>query len=329
MKSFARPRVVVSQCLGFAACRYNGQMIEDPFVKKLTPHVEFIPVCPEVEIGLGVPREPIRLVTRHGEPRLLQPATGLDLTDAMRRFANSFLDALGEVDGFILKNRSPSCGIKDVKVYADTGPSPVREKGAGMFGGIVLERFPHLAIEDEGRLTNLRLRDHFLTKLFTLASFRQIRTTESMKELIQFHSENKYLLMAYSQKELKILGKLVANLEKQPFGIIIEQYAEHLWAALARPPRYQANINVLHHILGHVSNGLTSQERAFFLEIVEQYRHGRIPLAVATTLIRAWSIRLEAHYLLQQTFLEPYPPELIDPTDSGSKVLRSAQSGQL
>lgn len=323
MRSFARPRVVVSRCLGFAACRYNGQMIEDYFVKKLEPYVEFIPVCPEVEIGLGVPRDSIRLVMKNGELRLLQPATGIDLTEAMRRFANSFLDTLGEVDGFILKNRSPSCGIKDVKVYADAGQSPVREKGAGMFGGIVLERFPHLAIEDEGRLTNLRLREHFLTKLFTLAGFREVRASGSMKELVRFHSESKYLLMAYSQKELKILGKLVANAERQPFSILIQQYADHLSMALARPPRYQANINVLQHLLGHVSDGLTSQERAFFLDTVEQYRRGRIPLSVATTLIRAWSIRLEDPYVMQQTFLEPYPQELIDLTDSGNKTSRS------
>jgi uncharacterized protein YbbK (DUF523 family) len=167
MREFSKPIIVVSKCLGFDHCRYNGLIINDDFVEKLKAYVEFKPVCPEVEIGLGIPREPIRVVDIGGDIRLIQPDTGRDLTETMQDFANSFLDSVGTVDGFILKSRSPSCGIKDVKIYSGTkNDSMVLEKSGGFFGKAVIEKFPYLAIEDEGRLKNFRIREHFLTKLY-------------------------------------------------------------------------------------------------------------------------------------------------------------------
>ena len=175
MKAFAKPRVVVSKCLGFAACRYDGAMISDDFVRRLAAHVTFCPVCPEMEIGLGCPRDPIRVVLAGKELRLMQPATGRDVTEAMRQFADSFLGGLGEVDGFLLKSRSPSCGLKDVKVYGGPAGNMPQSVGRGFFGGAVLDRFPGAAAEDEGRLRNFTLREHFLTRLFVPAEFREVR----------------------------------------------------------------------------------------------------------------------------------------------------------
>ncbi len=175
MRKFAKPIVVISKCLELEACRYNGQVIPDDFVKKLKPHVTFLPSCPEVEIGLGVPREPVRIISVKGQNKLIQPATGKDLTDIMLRFADKFLNSLEEVDGFILKSRSPSCGIKDVKVYQGIEKGAATGKSTGFFAGKVLEMFPGLAIEDEGRLRNFKIREHFLTKLFALASFRNVK----------------------------------------------------------------------------------------------------------------------------------------------------------
>ncbi len=310
-----RPVIVVSKCLGFAACRYNAQTIRDDFVQKLAAWVEFRPVCAEVEIGLGVPRDPVRVVAVGGELRLLQPASGNDVTARMQAFARSFLKSLPEVHGFVLKSRSPSCGIKDVKVYGPGGN--VLQRGSGFFGAAVLEHFPHLAVEDEGRLTNYRLREHFLTKLYTLARFSRLLAAPTMHGLVQFHAENKLLLMAYSQKELRMLGRIVANPEKQPLDQVVADYRQHLQAALAQWPRYRSHINVLMHSLGYFSRYLTGNERAYFLEQLEKYRAGRVPLSVPLTLLNAWIVRFGQEYLRQQTFFQPYPDALVEITDSG------------
>ncbi len=181
MREFSRPKVVVSKCLEFDHCRYNGDMIRSPIVAKLKDYVDFLPVCAEMEIGLGVPRKPVRIVLDNGEHRLVQPSSGKDVTEDMTAFCTNFFDSLEDVDGFILKFRSPSCGIKDVKVYPAAIKSGAVEKTAGFFGGEVLKRYPFLPIEDEGRLRNARIKEHFMTKLFTLASFRKIKSEGSMK----------------------------------------------------------------------------------------------------------------------------------------------------
>ncbi len=318
MKLFHRPTIVISQCLGFAACRYNGVTIPDPFVEQLKPYVTYLPVCAEVEIGLGVPRDPIRIVLINNEPRLLQPATGADVTEKMRAFAATYLTALTEVDGFILKGRSPSCGIKDVKVYrgVEKGTASTN-KGRGFFAQAVLERFGHLPVEEEGRLTNFTIREHFLTRLFTLADFRAVKATGSMGELVRFHSDNKLLLMAYSESQLRLMGPLVANREKKPPAEVIAAYETHLWKALAHPARRTAGINVLMHALGYFSDKLTSAEKAYFLDALEKYRAEKVPLSVPVSLLGVWIARFKEPYLSRQTFFAPYPEELVTISDSG------------
>jgi len=316
-REFARPRVGVSKCLGFAACRYNGQMISDEFVRRLTDHVDFVTVCPEMEVGLGCPRDPIRVVMISKQPRLMQPATGKDISDTMREFAGRFLDGLGPAEGFILKGRSPSCGIKDVKIYGGPEYNMPQGVGRGFFGGAVLDWLPEAAVEDEGRLSNFPLREHFLTKLFALAAFRQVARTPEMNNLITFHAAHKYLLMAYHQTELRVLGRIVANHDHRPVAEVFAEYGEHLAKALARPPRYTSMINVLMHALGYVSEGLGAAEKALFLDTLEKYRDGQVPLSVATMLLKSWAIRFNVPYLLEQTFLAPYPEALVAITDSG------------
>lgn len=317
MMNFFKPNVVVSKCLGFEACRWNGQTIPDEFVDSLKEHVNYRTVCPEVEIGLGVPRDPIRIVDTREGPRLVQPATGKDVTDKMCRFTNSFFKSLKDTDGFILKYRSPSCGMKGVKIYAGIGKGAASRPGAGFFGGAVLKRYSWLAIEDDGRLRNFRLREHFLTKLFTLARFRKVKTSKTMRGLVGFQAENKFLLMAYNQKELRILGRIVANPQKLPVDVAIEDYEKHLATALARPPRYLSNINVLMHALGFFSKELSVQEKAFFLDSLERYRSEKVPLSVPLNLAQAWVVRFQNDYLGQQTFFQPYPQALMEITDSG------------
>jgi uncharacterized protein YbgA (DUF1722 family)/uncharacterized protein YbbK (DUF523 family) len=312
MRQFPKPNVVISKCITFEPVRYDAQIISNAFVEKLKPFVNFVPVCPEVEIGLGVPRNPIRIILANGKRRLVQPATGLDFTEKMEQFANSFLNSLSEVDGFILKRGSPSSGFKNVKVYPRMEKSSPVGKGPGFFGEAVLRKFPNLAIEDEKRLLNYRIREHFLTKLFTLANFRDVKKSGRIRELIRFHSENKYLLTAYSQKELRTLGKTAANQELKQFAEILENYETHLHLALARTPSIGAYINVMFKMMGYFSHQLSKEEKSFFLESIDRYRVGRLVLSANLSVLRAWIVRFKEEYLMNQTFLQPYPEELTD-----------------
>jgi uncharacterized protein YbgA (DUF1722 family)/uncharacterized protein YbbK (DUF523 family) len=318
MREFVRPKVVVSKCLEFEHCRYNGEMVSSPVVAKLKEYVDFLPVCAEVEIGLGIPRSPVRIVLDKKEHRLIQPSSNRDLTEDMKAFCTNFLDSLKDVDGFILKFRSPSCGLKDVNIYSSAEKSGVVEKTAGFFGGAVLTKFPSLPVEDEGRLRNARIKEHFLTKLFTLADFKKVKTEGRLKGLLRFHTENKYLLMAYSQAELENLGNIVANKEKKPIKELISEYEKNLYSSLSKPPRYNSNINVLTHAFGHFSDRLSKSEKTLFLDWIQKYKEGKIPLCPAINLIRAWIVRFEDQYLMHQTFFEPYPEGLmeIDPANS-------------
>jgi uncharacterized protein YbgA (DUF1722 family)/uncharacterized protein YbbK (DUF523 family) len=281
-------------------------------VDTLREYVNFTHVCPEVAIGLGVPREPIRIVQRGGKGRLLQPATGRDLSEEMKVFAESFLAELKDIDGFILKNRSPSCGIKDVRIYQSVGKGPVAGKGAGFFGGMVMEKFPGLAIEDEGRLMNHKIREHFLTKLYLRARFRQARASRDIRDLVAFHTENKLLLMGYNQKELNALGRITANKEKKKkVDEVLREYETHLRKALARAPRCSSTINVLMHVFGFFKREISAKEKAFFLETLEKYRNGLIPMGSVLVILNAWMVRFEDEYLMKQTFFAPYPIELV------------------
>jgi uncharacterized protein YbgA (DUF1722 family)/uncharacterized protein YbbK (DUF523 family) len=308
----SKPIVVISRCITFDPVRWDGTIIASEFVEKLKPHVDFIQICPELEIGLGVPRSPIRLVFKQGEIRLIQPSTNFDLTKKMQDFAEAFLDSLKEVDGFILKSASPSSGFSNVKIYPTIEKSASIAKGSGVFGKAVLNRYTNLAIEDERRLLNPRIKEHFLVKLFTIANFRETKHKKSNRALIDFQSKNKYLLTAYNQKQLRILGKIVANNQGQPIDSMLEEYETNLYPAFAHPPSIGSNINVLLKIMGYFSSSLTKEEKAFFLKTISQYREAKLPLSVCKSILRSWIIRFGNDYLSTQTFLEPYPEELVD-----------------
>lgn len=312
-----KPQVVISRCLGFEHCRWNGETVRDDFVDRLSPYVLYNTVCPEMEIGLGVPRDPIHIESSRGALSLVQPATGRDVTREMLDFCEGFIASLGEVDGFLLKFRSPSCGPGDVKIYAAGGKSGAMDKGSGFFGGAVLAAFPDLAVESEGRLKNFRIREHYLTRLFATARLRAMERKGAMREVIDFHARNKLLLMAYNQAELKTLGRIVANHEHLKPAELIPLYREHFARALSRTPRYTSNINVLMHALGYFSRDITSREKSHFLEALERYRAGNIPLGAVTGIVNSWIARFDQEYLGQQTFFAPYPEELAFISDSG------------
>jgi uncharacterized protein YbgA (DUF1722 family)/uncharacterized protein YbbK (DUF523 family) len=317
MQNFSKPRIVISKCLGLAACRYDGGIIKDPFIEKLLLHVDYLSVCPEVEIGLGVPRPPIRIVNKEGTFFLYQPETQRELTSEMAKFAEEFLSSLKAVDGFILKYRSPSCGISAVKIYHDFSPQARTSQGRGLFADQVLKKFGYLAVTDEGKLKNFKLRENFLTKLFLLARFREVKEKGTMAALVKFHTENKLLFMAYSQARLKELGQILANLSKRPVKEVYQKYETTLYLLLLRTPNIRSLINAFTHAFGGVSQKLTSKERKLFLSLIEDFRAKRIPLSVISKLLIAWAVRFDDEYLLRQSLLNPYPEELIDLSDSG------------
>ncbi|WP_322799329.1 DUF523 and DUF1722 domain-containing protein [Thermoflexus sp.] len=312
-----RPRLLISECLGFADVRYDGGRIPNSLVESLKPYVEFIPVCPEVTIGLGVPRPPIRLVETGEGLRLIQPDTGQDLTERMRRFSALFLSRLGEVDGAILKSRSPSCAPRDARVYPSHGSAPSSGQRPGLFAEAVRRFFPDIPVEDEGRLTNREIREHFLTAVFALARLRQAIEEGSPHALMAFHARYKFLLMAYNQEALRELGRTLANPDRLPMQEISRRYLAGFRAALLFPPRRPSMANALMHGFGYVSAHLTRPERAYFLELLADYREGRAHWDAPLRLLQSWAIRFEVPYLLQQALFEPFPRALISPEDSG------------
>lgn len=312
-----KPRIVVSRCLGFDHCRYNGDVIKDDFVEALTPFVEYITVCPEVEIGLGVPRKPIRLIKEGEDLELYQPETGRLFTKDMEEYNHKTLSNLEDIDGFILKGRSPSCGIKDVKLYSGREKGPVVGKGKEVFGGAVLDKFPYLPVEEEGRLTNLKLREHFLTKLYTMKRFKETVENGKMKDIVKFHADNKYLFIAYNQETSRKLGNIVANHAKLEFREVVEKYKRGLTSLFKNPPKYTNYINGLMHIFGYFSDQLSSEEKEFLLGSFEKYRKDKVHLSVPVNLLKTYVLRFKDKNLINQTIWEPFPDELLDISDSG------------
>lgn len=312
-----KPTIVVSKCLGFANCRYDGATINNQFVKRFTKHVNYITVCPEVAIGLGIPRKVIRLVSENETIDLYQPATEMVFTKEMTDYSTEFLDSLGQVHGFLLKGRSPSCGPRNVKVYLGKKQTTGSiNKGVGIFAAQVIERYPYLAIEEEGRLMNYAIRESFLDKVYTFFRFEQMKKENTMKALIDFHSNNKYLLMAYNQSKLKELGKIVGNKEKKPLSKVLDAYKETLGLALARLPRKTNYINSFMHMFGYFSDNLMKEEKEFILDLLDKYKEDKIHLTVLTNLLKTYAIKYQQTYLLDQTIWETYPDELLDISDS-------------
>jgi uncharacterized protein YbgA (DUF1722 family)/uncharacterized protein YbbK (DUF523 family) len=323
-RKYARPRVVISRCIEFDPCRYNGEMIPSPTVEVLKSYVDFLPVCPEVEIGLGIPRATLRIVRNNGVDHLIQPATGRDVTREMTGFALQFLDRLPPVDGFILKGGSPTSGTRNVKVYPSGGKSNTIGRTAGFFAREVLKQYSHLPIEDELRLINARIRDHFLTAIFTLAAFREAEQTQDREALARYHAANKLLLMACHQQLLRRMGQLVATRARKETEELFLQYYGLLCTALKNVPRYTNNINVLQHVLGHFGHRVTNEEKEYCQRLIDRYTSGHATLAEPRDLLQSWTIRFHESSLMDQTFFAPYPFDLEalpdDRTDRGRDV---------
>lgn len=309
-----KPVVFVSKCIETCACRYDGQRVNSIFVEKLLKYVDLKTECPETAIGLPVPRKTLRIVSDDSKMmnlRLFQPDTSLDFTQKMNTWAENYLEKLGRVDGFVLKSKSPSSGLKDVKIYASGGHGMMLTKrGAGFFGGKVPVHYPGIPAEDEARLLNAAIRDHFLKSVFLIAGFRKASDSGRASQLVKYHSENKLLFMSYNQNIMRKMGKLVSGSGSGDFKGLCEKYFAELLLLTASQPKVSNIVNTMMHAFGYFKEGLKAAEKTFFLEILGKYQKGKVIQAVPLNLLKLFAVRFNEEYLLSQTFFEPYPEEL-------------------
>lgn len=313
----SKPKVLISRCLTFEACRYDGGIIQNEYIEKLKGFINFTTICPEVEIGLGVPRDWLSLVMHENQPILYQRATKKDYTYEVDTYAETLFNKHPDVDGFILKGRSPSCGIKNVKLYPSKDNKIHSGKTAGVFGQNVLDHFTNYPIETEGRLRNFKIRETFLTKLFTVHRFRSVLNSQKMKDLVAFHANHKFLFQSFNENGMRTLGKICANHEHYSPKKVIQLYHQHMFNIFEKERKFTKNINVLEHCFGFISNQLSTSEKEYFFDILEQYREAKLPLSVPLHVVRSWAIKYQNDYLLTQHFFNPYPVALMDIKDSG------------
>ena len=305
---FLKPKIIISKCLEFDACRYDGQIINNKYILKLKDFINFKPVCPEVEIGMGTPRKPIRIISDNDKIKLNQYDTEIDFSNKMNSFSENYISTIGQVDGFILKASSPSCGIDSTKIFKKGSSIPIG-KGAGLFTSKIIEKFPNHPKEEEIRLNNSILREQFFSSIFTLADFRSVINFDT---LYKYHAKHKYLFMAYNQILMTRMGQIAANRENKKIKSVILQYYNTLLLLLSKKSRISSNINTQMHIMGYFKELLTSKEKEHFLEILELYRNKEIPISSVNNILKSWIFRFENKYLINQSFFNPFPSELIN-----------------
>ena len=327
-------RLGISSCLLGQPVRWDGAAKRDPFlVETLGRWVDWVPVCPEVETGFGVPRPPMRLVGDSTAPRLVVTATGEDVTERMTAWAAGRLEELAREDlcGFVFKKDSPSSGMERVRVYpargvdgvapgavadgaAGSSPSaggPPARRGVGIFAGLFMRRFPLLPVEEEGRLHDPVLRENFVERVFTLRRWRAaMAECATLGGVVDFHTRHKLLVYSHSTAHYREMGRLVAHGAELPFDDLRERYQRLLMEALrliATPPKHR---NVLQHIMGYFKLQLTSDEKRELLEVIDAFAAGDVPLIVPVTLLNHYARREQQEYLLAQYYLHPHPLEL-------------------
>jgi len=305
-------KIGVSSCLLGNKVRYNGGHARDRFITgTLGEYVEFVPVCPEVECGLGIPRLTMHLKGDVENPRLVTTKTGEDHTARMVKWAKKRLDELTTENlcGFVFKRNSPSSGMARVKVFNDKG-QPVK-KGSGIFAGMFMKHFPLIPVEEDGRLNDPKLRENFIEQIFALKRWRDT-TASGMKRgnLVDFHTRNKMLIRSHSENHYRQMGKLVAAAKSMSPAALFNRYEALLIDALRLKSTVAKHTNVMMHMLGYFKKNLTGDEKQEMLEIIEAYRGELVPLIVPLTLFSHYVRKYDQTYLKQQTYLNPHPTAL-------------------
>jgi uncharacterized protein YbgA (DUF1722 family)/uncharacterized protein YbbK (DUF523 family) len=308
-----RVRIGISSCLLGERVRYDGGHKRDSFLADIFGrYVEWVPVCPEFEMGLGVPRESLRLVNEKGDVRLIAPLSGTDNTRLMNVYAEKRLTELEaqQLCGYVLKRGSPSCGMERVRVYRKG--TPLHRSGRGLFAEKLVEHFPYLPVEEEGRLNDVRIRENFVSRVFALRRW-QIAVQDGLTAaaLMQFHAHHKFALMAHSQVGTKRMGALIGGVRKPTLRDAARSYFELFSQVMRHPPTVRNHVNVLQHMAGYVSEHLDPTDRSELTELIDRYRRSLVPLIVPVTLLRHYVRKYEVAYLADQVYLDPYPDELM------------------
>ena len=306
-------RIGVSACLLGDEVRYDAGHKRDAFLTQiLGPLVEWVKVCPEVEVGMGTPRESMRLVDEGGRVRLLTVKTGVEHTDAMTAYAARRVVTLDDEDlcGYVLKKDSPSCGMTRVKVYGGNGPAA--KTGIGIFARALIARYPHLPIEEEGRLNDPRLRDNFIERVF---AYRRLRDLFELRwtvgDLVRFHTAHKLVLLAHSTQAYTRLGRIVAGAKGVDREALRARYTAGFMDALSEMATPKRHTNVLQHMVGYFKKTLDMGSRNELLAAIDDYRLGLVPLIVPITLLRHHVRVHNVVYLAGQVYLAPHPKELM------------------
>lgn len=302
----------VSSCLLGNEVRFDGGHQHDHFITAtLGQYSKFIPVCPEVECGLPIPREAMRLVGSVEAPRLLGRQSGTDFTDKMKIWMDGKLESLAgaQLDGFIFKKMSPSSGMERVKVYSPEGMA--KKEGVGIFARGFMERFPNLPVEEDGRLNDPVLRENFIQRIFVHRRWRQlVATNKTRGGLVNFHTAHKLTILAHNETIYRQLGKLVADAGNQEVDTLYEKYIVILMEALKERSTVKTHTNVLMHVFGYFKKELSSDEKKEILEMLDNYRDGQLPLIVPLTLLKHFVRKYGQEYLAGQVYLNPHPLKL-------------------
>ncbi|MDP3936846.1 MAG: DUF523 and DUF1722 domain-containing protein [Deltaproteobacteria bacterium] len=307
-------RIGISSCLLGAEVRHDGGHRRDRLITDvLGDYFEYTPVCPELESGMGVPREPVRLVGDVDRPLMVGVRSGEDHTRRMERYSQARVKALARLDlsGYLLKAKSPSCGMERVKTYNRSG-SFVGKNARGIFARHLIEGLPHLPVEEEGRLKDAKLRENFVERVFCYHRWRALLAAGiTAGRLVAFHTAHKLLLMAHSPDHYRRLGRLVASAKKQRPAALAESYAALFFEGLAHQATTKRNTNVLQHVAGYFRKQITRDERTELAALIEEYHRGLLPLIVPITLINHYVRKYDEPYLAGQLYLNPHPRELM------------------
>jgi uncharacterized protein YbgA (DUF1722 family)/uncharacterized protein YbbK (DUF523 family) len=311
--SHAKPNLGISACLLGHQVRFDGGHKRDKFLTDVFGKcVDWVPVCPELEVGMGIPRETVRLVGSPMNPKMISQKSGRDWTVAMNRLATNRARELAKLNlsGYVFKKDSPSCGLERVRVY-DSNNIPAR-KGRGLFAARVAQRLPLMPVEEEGRSNDLSLRENFIERVFAYRRWQDAASApKSIRALVDFHTKHKFLLLAHSEVHYRRLGNLVAAAKQKPLSDSYEQYGRSFMDGLAVHATAKKHANVLDHMMGYFTNELSNEERKELVELIRDFRHQLVPLVVPVTLIRHYATKYTVSYLLDQVYLDPSPKELM------------------
>lgn len=305
-----KPKIVVSECLYGTKCRYDGQGYNDKVIQSLKDYVDIQTVCPELAIGLSIPRESIRIEMNkeNEEYRLIDYNSKNDYTNQMTEFSEEFINGLDDIDGFILKSRSPTCGLKDAKVYYRGNKCSIRSNENGFFSQKIIDKYDYLPIENEGRLKNYNIRDNFFNRIFF------INNLKNNKNIIEFHKNNLLLLKSYDEESTNEVSDILNEnrMEDQ-----VHQYKEKVLNIVSNQRKKENKLSIIIKVFEKYKNMLNEEEINMFNGLIESYENQRIPFSTLEVVIKMYATRFKDKDILNQTFFYPYPENLINITDSG------------